>query len=88
MSSRNLVSNLGFGTHGTHTRDADGFGAAQELEGVRELSHPGRLTPDPDREAEIFEMVFGGNRLRFPHSLYHVPRLMMGRYYRWLRAVR
>ena len=88
MSNHNLVSNVGFGKHATHTRDPKSSMAALDIESLRKDVRSGQLTPDLDRETKIFNIAFNGNKLRLPAALYTIPRLVLGRWYRWLRALR
>jgi len=88
MSSHNLVSNVGFGRLGTHTRDPKDFMAARDIDSLSNGVGRGHLTPDSDREAKIFSIAFNGNKLRFPAALYNIPRLVLGQFYRWLRALK
>jgi hypothetical protein len=81
----NLVSNIGFGPDSTHTASAHSHLAAIPTRGIGELLHPIEIFQDAIADRYVFDHTFGGRRLRFPLSLFRLPRRAAGFVYRYLK---
>lgn len=70
----NLVSNIGFGMHATHTSNHDSPEANLQTGSLGELIHPDVVSVHHEADAFVFNNKFGGKRLRFPYLLIEVPK--------------
>lgn len=70
----NLVRNIGFDEHATHTRSARSCYARLKLHPLGPLTHPQHVAVDQLADAYVFEHTFGGRRLRWPRSMLLPPR--------------
>ncbi len=74
----NLVANVGFGANATHTRDADNlFSQMLRAPMPFPLTHPPNIARNPDDDALIEEIAFGGTirrlwqRVRGQRAIHH-----------------
>jgi hypothetical protein len=81
----NIVSNIGFGPGSTHTASKDSPLAAMATESLGALTHPATIKQDVPADRHVFDHTFGGQYLRFPHSLLRLPLLIAGGFYRHLK---
>jgi len=81
----NLVSNIGFGPDSTHTASADSPLAGMVTGSLGKLKHRATVVQDRDADRYVFDHTFGGRSLRFPYSLWHLPRLAASSAYRRLK---
>ena len=79
----NLVSNIGFGDEGTHTRGSSWI-SGMPLEPLVKWAHPRSVTQNAEADRFVFDEVFGGKKRRFPYALYYTPRRLGGIAYRRL----
>jgi hypothetical protein len=81
----NLVSNIGFGPDSTHTASANSPLAGMGTASLGTLQHPATVTQDVDADRYVFDHTFGGRLMRFPYSLFRLPRRAAGFAYRRLK---
>lgn len=79
VPSNNLVSNIGFGTHATHTTTDKGYSNLKR----HEMDFPIRMrefvAPDRDYDRQLYHLLSGGNswyRRVFRHLQYYYDRLI------------
>ncbi len=88
LPNRNLVTNVGFGEGATHTQTSALAAEAafrHSSEGLQDIQSPSFLLRDTDADQYSFNHVFGGNRLRFPHSLLRIPCRTTALLANWLK---
>ena len=59
----NLVSNIGFGEDGSHTKEGDSEAMAMAVECLGELTHPKIVAQHEDADNYAFQNHFGGKYL-------------------------
>ncbi|MBI9084496.1 MAG: hypothetical protein JEZ11_12925 [Desulfobacterales bacterium] len=67
----NLVSNIGFGDNGTHTKSFDSRLSELPVHSIAELTHPIRIEQNILADNYVFDHTFGGRIMRLPWSLLH-----------------
>lgn len=70
----NLIHNIGFDEHATHTRSSRTRRARVVANELGPLIHPQQVAASPSADAYVFEHTFGGRRLRWPRNLLLPPR--------------
>lgn len=73
VSNINLVSNIGFGPDGTHTRNSNSKLANMAVHGLTKVTHPTLEMVDRFADEFIFDIVLEGRNLRFPRNLVWIP---------------
>lgn len=81
----NLVANIGFGADATHTASADSPLAGMATHKLANLTHTNMVQQDMAADRYVFDHVFGGLQLRFPHFLYSFPRRVAGKLFRMIK---
>lgn len=84
----NLVSNIGFDSDATHTTVSDSPLAGLGAYALGPITHPVKIAPDEAADLYDFNHTFGGNNLRFPTSLFRLPRRLAAALYRRVRIRR
>lgn len=69
----NLVSNIGFDSDGTHTRNAKSKLANMQTHSMGKILHPNNLTINQEADAYYFNIVLGGRLLKWPLRILWVP---------------
>lgn len=87
MSRANLVSNIGFGSDSTHTSNQNSPQANKPIAAVGSLNHPSEVFLDEEVESLIFNKNYGGEKFKFPYIMAYLPRLYLGKIYRYLRSL-
>lgn len=75
----NLVTNIGFGPDGTHTKSTEDLEGLPS-ESLGELTHPMVVCQDFDADRFAFDGIFGGKNYRWPRRGY----ILTKRIVRWL----
>ena len=83
--SKNLVSNIGFGTDGTNTLQSGGIYANMKTELLGPIIHPGEVAANHAADRYTFDNNFGGRNYRQPRKFILKMRQAAGRFYRWIR---
>ena len=73
----NLVSNIGFGQEGTHTKSEKHYAANLPTYTIGHIRHPIEIKCDKDADRRDFLNHFGGKNMKLPRSLYWYPLLFL-----------
>lgn len=80
----NLVTNIGFGEHATHTLSSDSPLSGISTHTLSTLTHPNMVQHEIAADLYVFDYVFGGRLQRFPYVLYNMPRRVAGKLFRMI----
>jgi hypothetical protein len=83
----NLIQNIGFGEHATHTKASDNPLSRLRTAPIGDISYPDIIERNKAADKEAFDFVFGGKNLRFPYKLTKLPRKLLSFSYRAFKAV-
>jgi hypothetical protein len=81
----NLVSNIGFGVDGTHTKSNNKTLSNLPTMSLGVITHPTEVIQNIEADTYVFDYAFGGRNLRQPRILLRAPRVIAVAIYRMLR---
>ena len=74
----NLISNIGFGDHATHTKKVNDKFSKMPVYELNSLVHPKKIEADLVADRHTFNYQYGGKNLRFPYNwIIFFPKLII-----------
>ena len=83
----NLVSNIGFGSDSTHTKNKESSFTFMSTESIGTIRHPSEVVLNYAADRYTFDHHFGGSMQRLPLSIILLPKRILGFIIRFIKQI-